>query len=116
MRELITIKGIQRACLYGLGVLGLLGPSPPAKSKSKSLLMRRSHCNIHAQAQGEAEIWLQHTGNLAPEGDGRLASHPGHFNPGKDPVPIVQKAGWASGPPLSLTVKINTETMYLAHL
>jgi hypothetical protein len=33
MRELITIKGTQRACLYGLGVLGLLGPSPPAKSK-----------------------------------------------------------------------------------
>jgi hypothetical protein len=26
------IKGTQRACLYGLGVLGLLGPSPPAKS------------------------------------------------------------------------------------
>jgi hypothetical protein len=36
MRELITTKGTQRACLYGLGVLGLLGPSPPAKSKSKS--------------------------------------------------------------------------------
>jgi hypothetical protein len=34
MRELITIKGTQRACLYGLGVLGLLGPSPPAKSKT----------------------------------------------------------------------------------
>jgi hypothetical protein len=33
MREIITIKGTQRACLYGLGVLGLLGPSPPAKSK-----------------------------------------------------------------------------------
>jgi hypothetical protein len=37
MRELITIKkGIQRACLYGLGVPGLLGPSPPAKSKLPS--------------------------------------------------------------------------------
>jgi hypothetical protein len=36
MRELITIKGTQRACLYGLGVPGLLGLSPPAKSKSKS--------------------------------------------------------------------------------
>jgi hypothetical protein len=33
MRELIIIKGTKRACLYGLGVLGLLGPSPPAKSK-----------------------------------------------------------------------------------
>jgi len=24
--------------------------------------------------------------------------HPGRFTPGKDPVPIVQEAGWASGP------------------
>jgi len=23
---------------------------------------------------------------------------PGRFTPGKDPVPIVQEAGWASGP------------------
>jgi len=23
---------------------------------------------------------------------------PGRFNPGKDPVPIVQEAGWAPGP------------------
>ena len=24
--------------------------------------------------------------------------HPGHFTPRKDPVPIVQEAGWAPGP------------------
>jgi len=24
--------------------------------------------------------------------------HPGRFNPGKDPVPIVQEAGWAPEP------------------
>jgi hypothetical protein len=23
---------------------------------------------------------------------------PTHFNPGKDPVPIVQEAGWVPGP------------------
>jgi hypothetical protein len=26
------------------------------------------------------------------------ASRPGRFTPGKDPVPIVQEVGWASGP------------------
>jgi hypothetical protein len=26
------------------------------------------------------------------------ASHPGRFTPAKDPVPIVQEAGWAPGP------------------
>jgi hypothetical protein len=25
-------------------------------------------------------------------------SRPGRFTPGKDPVPIVQEAGWAPGP------------------
>ena len=24
--------------------------------------------------------------------------HPGRFTPGKDPVPILQEAGWAPGP------------------
>ena len=26
------------------------------------------------------------------------AARPGRFTPGKDPVPIVQEAGWAPGP------------------
>ena len=29
---------------------------------------------------------------------GLLTPRPGHFTPGKDPVPIVQEAGWAPGP------------------
>jgi hypothetical protein len=29
---------------------------------------------------------------------GWSAPRPGHFTPGKDPVPIVQEAGWAPGP------------------
>jgi hypothetical protein len=29
---------------------------------------------------------------------GWLAPHPGRFTPGKDPVPIVQEAGWAPRP------------------
>jgi hypothetical protein len=29
------------------------------------------------------------------DGGRRSTSRPGHFTPGKDPVPIVQKEGWA---------------------
>jgi len=29
--------------------------------------------------------------------------------PRERPAPIVQKAGWASEPPLSLTVEVNTD-------
>lgn len=32
----------------------------------------------------------------ALEGSGLLAPPPGRFTPGKDPVPTVQKVGWAS--------------------
>ena len=36
---------------------------------------------------------------LLLEGGERSASRPGpHLTPGKEPVPIVQEAGWASGP------------------
>jgi hypothetical protein len=34
----------------------------------------------------------------ALERGGQSAPRPGRFTPGKDPVPIVQEAGWASGP------------------
>ena len=31
------------------------------------------------------------------DGDGWAMPRPSHFTPGKDPVPIVQEAGWATG-------------------
>ena len=34
----------------------------------------------------------------ALDGVGWSTPRPGRFTPGKDPVPIVQEAGWASGP------------------
>ena len=34
----------------------------------------------------------------ALDGVGGPTPRPGLFTPGKDPVPIVQKAGWAPGP------------------
>ena len=32
------------------------------------------------------------------DGGGGSAPRPGRFTPRKDPVPIVQEAGWATGP------------------
>jgi len=37
----------------------------------------------------------------ALDGGGWSAPCPGRFTPGKDPVPIVQEAGWAPGPVVS---------------
>ena len=34
----------------------------------------------------------------ALDGGGWSTPRPGRFTPGKDPVPIVQEAGWAPGP------------------
>jgi hypothetical protein len=34
----------------------------------------------------------------ALDGSGWLTPRPGLFTPGRDPVPIVQEAGWAPGP------------------
>jgi hypothetical protein len=36
--------------------------------------------------------------DLGARRGGRSAPSPGRFTPGKDPVPIVQEAGWAAGP------------------
>jgi hypothetical protein len=36
--------------------------------------------------------------DLGARGGGWSAPHSGRFTPGKDPVPIVQEAGWAPGP------------------
>ena len=36
--------------------------------------------------------------NTALDRVGWSTSRPGRFTPGKDPVPIVQEAGWAPGP------------------
>jgi len=50
----------------------------------------------HRGSRGIALLFLDH-GTRRGEGS---ASHPGHSLPPhqKDPVPIVQEAGWASGP------------------
>jgi hypothetical protein len=36
--------------------------------------------------------------NLGDRWSGWSTPRPGHFTPGKDPVPIVQEAGWAPEP------------------
>jgi hypothetical protein len=45
-----------------------------------------------------SEVQLYPFVTSALEGGVWSASRPGRFTPGKDPVPIVQEAGWAPGP------------------
>ena len=46
---------------------------------------------------GGVEVQLYPFMTTALEGGEGSVSRPGHFTPGKDPVPIVQEAGWAPG-------------------
>jgi hypothetical protein len=48
--------------------------------------------------RGWIEVALYPFLTSALEGGGWSAPRPGRFTPGKDPVPIVQKARWAPGP------------------
>jgi len=45
--------------------------------------------------------------NSALDGGGWLTPSPGHFTPGKDPVPIVQEAGWTPGPVWAVAESLN---------
>jgi hypothetical protein len=52
----------------------------------------------HPGPRGGVEIQLYSFSTSALGGGGWSVPRPGHLYPGKDPVPIVQVAGWASGP------------------
>jgi hypothetical protein len=52
----------------------------------------------HEGPRGEAEVRLYSFSTSALGGGGWSAPRPGRFTPGKDPVPIIQEAGWAPGP------------------
>jgi hypothetical protein len=43
-------------------------------------------------------VWLYSFFNLGTRWGGWSTPRAGRFTPGKDPVPIVQEAGWAPGP------------------
>ena len=45
--------------------------------------------------RGSRRIALTLTSAL--DGDGQSTARPGRFTPGKDTVPIIQRAGWAAG-------------------
>jgi hypothetical protein len=55
----------------------------------------------HEEPTGGIEILLYSFSTSALGGGGWSAPRPGRFTPGKDPVPIVQEAGWAPGPVLT---------------
>jgi hypothetical protein len=48
--------------------------------------------------KGRVEVQLYSSLTSTREGSGWSARRPGRFTIGKDPVPIVQEAGWAPGP------------------
>jgi hypothetical protein len=52
------------------------------------------HQGPREEVEGSLYLFL----SSALEGGGCSAPRPGRFTPGKDPVPIVQEAGWAPGP------------------
>jgi hypothetical protein len=51
-----------------------------------------------SKAQRGVKAKLSSLLTSAVEGGGWSAPRPGYFIPGKDTLPIVQKAGWAPGP------------------
>ena len=51
----------------------------------------------HEGPEGELRYSSTLSLTSALELGGWLTPHPGRFTPGKDPLPIVQEAGWASG-------------------
>jgi hypothetical protein len=52
----------------------------------------------HQGPRGGVEVSLYSFSTSAVGEGGCSAPRPGRFTPGKDPVPIVQEAGWAPGP------------------
>jgi hypothetical protein len=52
----------------------------------------------HQGPRGGVEVQLYSISNSALGGGGWSATFPSRFTPRKDPVPIVQEAGWAPGP------------------
>jgi hypothetical protein len=54
--------------------------------------------NRPGRPRGGVEVQLYYFFNLGARWGGWSTPHPGRFTPGKDPVPIVQEAGWAPEP------------------
>jgi hypothetical protein len=52
----------------------------------------------HQGPRGGVEVYLYSLSTSALDEGGCSVPRPGRFTPGKDPVPIVQEAGWAPGP------------------
>ena len=52
----------------------------------------------HEGPEGEQMYSSTLPSTSALDGGGWSTPQPGRFTPGKDPVPIVQEAGWATGP------------------
>ena len=65
------------------------------KGKGKGKFQPRTG---HEDPEGKYSYSFTLSITSALDGGGLSTSHPDRFTPGKDPVPIVQEVGWASGP------------------
>ena len=63
-----------------------------SKGKGKSKVLPRTG---HECPEGEQRYSSTLPSASALDGGGRSTPRPGHFTPEKDPVPIVEEAGWA---------------------
>jgi hypothetical protein len=75
------------------------GPTTALESTQPLTEMSKVKCSRYRPdwPREWTEVQLYHLLTSALEGGGWSAPRPGRFSPGKDPVPIVQKAEWAPG-------------------
>ena len=68
--------------------------SPPHPIRPKKVHTRTGHEGPDGKEMYSSTLSL----TSALDAGGRSTPRPGRFTPGKEPVPIVQEAGWAPGP------------------
>jgi hypothetical protein len=72
------------------GIPSIILTAQPSTAKSSPYDRPRRHRGVEVQFYSFVTSAL--------EGSGWSAPRPGRFTPGKDPVPTVQEAGWATEP------------------
>ena len=71
---------------------------PPSFNHSNNVKVKVLPITGHEGPEGEKRYSPTLSGPWHLDEGGWSAPRPGRFTPGKDLVPIVQKAGWAPGP------------------
>jgi hypothetical protein len=94
------IKSIQTSVMRGKSDQSVNLPNAVNEGSHRYFYRYQHISNIFNRSEGpegDRGIALLFLG-LGTRRSGWSAPRPGRFTPGKDPVPIVQEAGWAPGP------------------